>query len=241
MATQLATPTVFREDAPMPVNLPQLYAAARLHGLDLAAAGPASAYNAQVSPALRLPDFGRADALVVVFGNTRALWPLFLAARARNDVLCNAQDPVDLYVESVVSSLCDMHCAQHDYALRFTHDPPERRVAFQRLADAVGLAQLGPAMLCVDPTYGPWIALRAAVVLDLPAPAPGAPRPRPCDACPDAPCVAAFAPLLAAPPDDPLAWIAPRDVCPLGRAYRYGPHQLRYHYLKDHAMLRPDG
>ncbi|MGH8586497.1 MAG: hypothetical protein ACREWE_10055 [Gammaproteobacteria bacterium] len=43
---------------------------------------------------------------------------------------------------------------------------PPRRVAMQRLAHLSGLAYLSPSHLNVHATYGPWIALRAAVVID---------------------------------------------------------------------------
>jgi hypothetical protein len=29
-----------------------------------------------------------------------------------------------------------------------------------------------------------------------------------------------------------------REACPTGRAHRYGEAQIRYHYLKDRAVLR---
>ncbi|TNF30222.1 MAG: hypothetical protein EP329_14095, partial [Deltaproteobacteria bacterium] len=48
-------------------------------GLDLAAAGRADDYDRQVEAPWRLPDVGRPDALVIVLGHTRALWPRFLA------------------------------------------------------------------------------------------------------------------------------------------------------------------
>lgn len=44
-----------------------------------------------------------------------------------------------------------------------------RVLSFQRLAHESGLAFLNPAChLCVHPVYGPWISLRAVVVLDAP-------------------------------------------------------------------------
>lgn len=51
--------------------------------------------------------------------------------------------------------------------VRWTHDLPPRRVAVQRLAHLSGLAYLSPSHLSAHVTYGPWIALRAAIVIDI--------------------------------------------------------------------------
>jgi hypothetical protein len=49
-----------------------------------------------------------------------------------------------------------------------------RLVAMQRLAHAIGVAHLHPgSQLCIHPTYGPWIALRAVVVFRIDAAAAG--------------------------------------------------------------------
>ena len=225
----------------MPFVPAPLIAAARASGFDLAALSSTARYDATAPPELRLPAVGRDDALLLVFGNTRALWAPFLAALAADPALAAEPDPLDRWTERTFAALVAAHVAPRRHALRFTHDPPPRRLPFQRLADVAGLAQLGPAMLCVDPTLGPWLALRAALVVDAPAPpAPATPPARPCDACAARPCVPALDALVAAAPADPLAWVALRDACPLGRAHRYGPHQLGYHYAKDRAMLRPD-
>src|SRR5258708_6948234 len=57
------------------------------------------AYNGALEPALegyRLPDLGCAQALVLLVGNTRRLWPLFIAAY-RGSPLGEQQHPLDAY------------------------------------------------------------------------------------------------------------------------------------------------
>ena len=49
-------------------------------GLDLLQPFPVAVYNQVVPDAYWLPDFGRPRALGLLIGNTRALWPRFLAA-----------------------------------------------------------------------------------------------------------------------------------------------------------------
>jgi methylmalonic aciduria homocystinuria type C protein len=203
-------------------------------GLDLAAVAPVGAYNAVVPVDVQLP--GQPDRAVVVIGNTAALWPaLDRFVLASTEPL---DDPVDTYVEHIIGrAVVDI---DEVVDVRYSHEPPPRLVAIQRLADVAGLAWLSPSHLCVHPVFGPWIALRAAIVLDLPAPATPAQPDPPCD------CTTGCQPLL----DAALAagqatsagvvehwrrWVAVRDACPVGRSHRYTDEQIAYHY----AGVRP--
>lgn len=201
-------------------------------GIDLSSVTTARAYDEVVDRPFRL---GAApEATVIVLGNTRALWPhleRFVRERGALD------DPVDSYVMHTVRAAT----ADVDDVLdiRFSHEPPPRRIAIQRLADRAGLAWLSPSHLCVHPEYGPWIALRAAVVLGRPlVDVPAAARP-PCDCA--ANCMPRLHDAIAA--GEPASnaemvahwqlWLAMRDACPVGREHRYGEEQIRYHYLGE--------
>lgn len=217
-------------------------------GLDLVAVCAAEDYNREVDPLYRLPDFGRPRALVIVVGNTRALWDVIRAARAPGGPLAGARDPFDRHAEGVVRAAVDEALREHAPGaaseVRFSPEPPPRRVAMQRLAAAAGLAWLSSSHMCIHPTYGPWFALRAAIVIDVDGPAqPPARLAPPCD------CATGCAPALA----EALAggvptssgelrprwktWLAVRDACPVGREHRYGEAQLRYHYTGDRSAL----
>jgi len=214
-------------------------------GLDLCATCAAEDYQREVDPAYRLPDHGRARALVIVVGNTRALWPIVRAARAAGQL--PGRDPIDRHVTATVHGAVAAALAAHAPGLaaeiRFSPEPPPRRVAMQRLAAVAGLAWLSPSHLSVHPVYGPWIGLRAAIVLDVDGPPPRPRLPAPCD------CATGCAPhlALALAPGAPSsaaelrprwrAWLAVRDACPVGRAHRYDDAQLRYHYTGDLAAL----
>jgi methylmalonic aciduria homocystinuria type C protein len=214
-------------------------------GLDLCATCAAEDYDAAVPPAYRLPAVGRARALVIVIGNTRALWPIIRAAH--RGPLAGVRDPVDRHVETTVRAAVADALAAHApgaaHEVRFAPEPPPRRVAMQRLAAVAGLAWLSPSHLSVHPVYGPWIGLRAAIVIDVDGPPPRAPLPAPCD------CARGCLPLLeralaAGVPSSAaelrprwLAWLAVRDACPVGRTHRYDEAQLRYHYAGDRAAL----
>jgi methylmalonic aciduria homocystinuria type C protein len=205
-------------------------------GIDLHGVTSAGAYDALVDEPFRLG--APADATVVVLGNTRAMWaPLTAWERA----IGPHADPVDTYVMQVVrGATVDVDDVLD---VRYSHEPPPRRIAIQRLADRAGLAWLSPSHLCVHPTYGPWLALRAAVVLARPCADAGTPAAPTCDC--SGHCLPKLQEAIAAGEPTNNAemvaewerWVAMRDACPLGHPYRYTDEQIRYHYLGE----RPEG
>ena len=215
-------------------------------GLDLVHSLCVSWYNDRVEPPFRLPDFGRPGTLAIVIGNTRVLWPRFVEALRVAPERLGADDPLEAYVmENVRTALAPLSAA---WEVRWAHETTPAPVAMQRLAHAAGLAYLAPSHLSVHPVYGPWIALRAVVLVDIDGP-PGEPPTvaSPCDDC-ERTCMVAFQHALDAAGHDIQThdaleahwklWLAVRDACPTGRAYRYDDEQARYHYTKDRAILR---
>jgi len=221
-----------------------LRAACARDGFDLVQPLRVGWYNEQVQGSLRLEDFGSAGHLALIIGNTRALWPVWLAALASEPELAACPDPLDTYTERCVSRA--VQALGVPATLRFAHEVGERCVAMQRLAHAAGLAYLTETHLSVHPTYGPWIALRAAVTLAVPGPAGAEPAlAHPCGGCQGG-CRPAFERALAAlagPPSEAgvldtwQAWADFRGACPTGRAFRYPEAMLRYHYTKDRRAL----
>jgi cyanocobalamin reductase (cyanide-eliminating) / alkylcobalamin dealkylase len=209
-------------------------------GFDLAQSFPARDYDAQVDAALRLPEVDHPDPLAMVVGNTGALWPRFLAARAADPVLAADPDPLDRYTEQTLA----VALAGTGGVAVFGHTMPVR-VAIQRAARIAGLAALAPSHLSIHPTYGPWIALRAVIVLPIPAPPPRAPATVPCDCA--ANCLPRLQAALAAGvpqsraelAQDHLRWLAIRDACPIGRGHRYSAEQIAYHYGGSLAEPKP--
>ncbi len=207
-------------------------------GLDLLAPLAMGAYNRAVSEPLRLP--AGDDRLALVVGNTRVLWPLFLKVFRRQSDLQRTSDPLDRYVEQALARALD---GLPVLDVRGAHEPPPRRVAIQRAADLAGMASLSPAHLSVHPIYGPWIALRALVVLDMPTSAGPAWPAAPCwEGC-GRPCLEALQKALEVgwdPKRTWRAWVAIRDACPRGRRHRYSEAALRYHYAGDRTVLEPE-
>jgi hypothetical protein len=202
-------------------------------------------FNDEVEPSIRLPDQGRRGALGIVIGNTRHLWTVFASAVRHDAALLDVDHPLDAYVERALTDAAAQSIdARHD--IFFAHRMTPAPIAIQRVAQASGLAHLSPSRLSIHPAYGPWWSLRAVVVVDANGPSGERPRaPDPCTPCAK-PCLAAFDRAVAASdvtrPGDVerqwKEWAEVREVCPEGKASRYGDDQLRYHYTKDRSILR---
>ncbi len=215
-------------------------------GLDLVQVFDIARYNdliADHETLAPLPLFGRRGALALLVGNTKALWPVFTQVYHTDADLQICADPLDAWVGHVLKA-----CLKHipaESVLRFSHDPGEGLVSMLHLAQASGLAHVGPAHLAVHPEHGTWIGLRGVIVIDAEPPVlPSGSVTRPCDGC-DAPCVLALETALAKTSASEIAsswpiWVAVRDACPVGKASRYSEAQICYHYTKDRAVLHPE-
>jgi hypothetical protein len=225
-----------------------LATAAARAGFDIVHPFNVAHYNSVAMATERLDDGGRPDALGVLFGNTRQLWPAFTRAYAADTALQSAAQPLDAYaVTRLTASLAEVTSARAHWV--FSHVTQPRAFPIQRLAERVGLAAISPSHLAIHPRHGPWLALRAVAVVDTSGPAE-APPPvaRPCQGC-SAPCVPALERALLAS-GTPLssaavvahapAWIAVRDACPVGRASRYGETQVAYHYGLSRSRILPE-
>jgi methylmalonic aciduria homocystinuria type C protein len=168
----------------------------------------------------------------MLVGNTRALWPKFLAARRADPELAASSDPLERYVESSIECAVASSPGARVYYSHRRYDGAF--LPFQRLAVAIGLGALAPTQLVIHPIYGPWFALRAIIVTVAgPTPRREESIPQPCN-CTRA-CFNALA--HANTTNSWQSWLAVRDACPIGRSWRYGDDQIRYHYTKDASSL----
>jgi hypothetical protein len=164
-------------------------------------------------------------------------------------------DPIDAYtrrtIDAAVAATLGAAAIPHRvlYAFRFPDDP----VSFPRLGEVAGLGTRSLLGLLVHPVYGPWTALRAAVLVpfavDLDRPAAGF---DPCPSCVERACMAACPAGAVGPggwdvpgcaahrarPDDPCASRChARFDCVVGREHRYPEDALAYHQLRARGPL----
>lgn len=184
------------------------------------------------------------DAEALVVGNSRELWPRFLERLAAEPELQRSPDPLDLAVRHMVcEALAAVPSLGHCRALWPQVGPPF--IAIGRIAESAGLLYSTPVGLWIHPEHGLWCALRAVILLpesplrELGDEPPAFP-PSPCLGC-ERPCVVAQATTLGRDvsqmKQDPAAWIAIRDACPVGRDRRYDEAQVLYHYTRDPRHL----
>ncbi len=153
----------------------------------------------------------------LLIGNTRALWPV--VAQAMTDP--SLAHPLDAYVETQLTR------AFPDARIYYSHRTYGGAfLPFQQLAVATGLGALSDGGLVIHPVYGPWLALRAVVLVDG-EPVSRSPIAKPCHC--NAPCKIALERALDR--GEWQAWLAVRDACTL-HEYRYSDEQIRYHYTK---------
>jgi epoxyqueuosine reductase len=240
-------------------TLDRIRRAAAPHGLNLVAATPVARYDAVVK------EFARASAIdpdarsIVVIGNGGgALWKALKSHAARNPGWWNRENPLDDFTCEVVER--DVAAALRQTGLRCTtvypFTNPGRTLNFIELGKIAGVA--GPSILgvTVHPVYGPWIAFRAALLLDEELDSPGdALGFDPCPRCTARTCIPAC-PVGAVSVDS--GWDIPKCLahrvevepdcaprchararCVLGPEHRYPDDELAYHQMRALRSMRP--
>ena len=189
----------------------------------------------------------------VLIGNTVALWPHFVAWLRAEPGRVERAHPLDTYVGERVAAALG---SSRSPVLRVIWPYEPGAPGFVALAVEAGLLWRSPGGLGIHPVYGPWVALRALVVVDGAPPAascgPSEPVGRqaggvsepapPCPSCETA-CGPAWAALSL--PDSEAAfrrewraWADARRACPTGAVYRYSEEQSAYHYTHDREIIR---
>jgi hypothetical protein len=220
-------------------------------GLDLVGSATVSAYDAIAPASMAIgPHVPGARSAIVIGNGGGALWEAFRGARRSG-----AAHPLDEWTRDVVTDAVGPLAVGARLLWPFVDATP--RVSFVHLAICAGLGRPSLTGVLVHPEYGPWIALRAAVVVPFEL---GAPRPAdgfdPCPGCVERPCIAAcpgaavgeagFAPArcagqrLAAEPDTCAAGCHARIACVLGRAHRYPDDAQGFHQAAARAAMAAD-
>jgi hypothetical protein len=237
--------------------LKQLFATLAPHGLNLVGATPIDAYDAGVPAEYALATLLPEARTAIVIGNGgRALWDAFAAFTRTDPEAAAGPDPLDDFtqrtIERVVTPVLSGRSARILYPFRFPAEP----VSFMRLAECAGLGHPSLVGVLVHPVFGPWIALRAAILLTEPV---DAPRPSagfdPCPTCRERACIAACPagavsaagwdiPTCArhrlAADDECASRCHARFDCVIGREHRYPPEELAFHQRQARPRLVSD-
>jgi methylmalonic aciduria homocystinuria type C protein len=149
------------------------------HGIDIIHPFNLACYNNYLpKEAAPIPSTNPDDALAVLIGNTKCLWPYFIKYIADTPSLIANEQPLDTYIEHNIQSALDTLSTNSilKYRVFYSHIPVDHNqddggsyyyVAMQHCAQASGLAYLDPSShISLHANYGPWFALRAVVVFD---------------------------------------------------------------------------
>ncbi|MEL6348292.1 MAG: hypothetical protein AAFV53_34600 [Myxococcota bacterium] len=181
-------------------------------------------------------------AVVVVASGGGALWDAFLDdLRADPQRLFEEDHPLDRFVARTLQQADPTPPASRRW-IRCAADESVF-IDFRKLALQAGLGWMSQLGVVLNPTFGPWMGLRAACLTTDALPIDGPlSAPAPCAACPDR-CAAACpggafdagrlrirrcVAFRAASTTCAVRCDA-RRACPEGRAHAYGADALRYH------------
>jgi hypothetical protein len=239
----------------MKVLLTQLQKRLAPHGLNLIGTTDVARYDAVVparcAVGTRVPD---ARTLVVIGNGGAAFWEAFRRARTRAPLAAVQPDPLDAFTRSVVLEAVGAPELDLGGPPRVLFPFEDQPLSFVHLGECAGLGRRSLLGVLVHPEFGPWMALRAALVLPF---ALAAPRPAdgfdPCPHCVARPCVAA----CPAGAIGPGGWDVPacaahrlsgagagcdtgchaRIACVLAPEHRHPPEALAFHQAAARAAM----
>ena len=233
-------------------------------GLNLIGTTAMSDYEALVPSRYHIKQrFPKAETVVVIGNGGGTFWKGFRRYVAtRPDYLQQHEHPLDDYTVEVIGANLAPLLDEARIPYRFIY--PFQffsglTVSFMHLAQVAGLARPSILGVQIHPTYGPWLALRAAILIDqnlkaLPALSGPAQDFEPCSSCVERPCMATC-PAQAISAEE--GWDLPSCVqhrletrtdcvdrcharynCVYGREHRYPEDELAYHQRLSFAAAQ---
>jgi epoxyqueuosine reductase QueG len=234
-------------------------AAAAPYGLNLVAATPIERYDATITKGMRARELAPGARSIVIIGNGGGdFWAAFKRHAAANPGWMNREHPLDDFTREIVESsiAAPLRESGHRCTVVYPFVQDARTLNFMELGKLAGLA--GPSIVGVGvhPEFGPWIAFRAALLLDelidAPGPAIGF---DPCPSCVPRSCIAACpvgAVSVATGWDlrkclthrveveaDCESRCHSRVACVLGPQHVYPDDELAYHHRRALRAMKP--
>ena len=192
-----------------------------------------------------LPDRALQPKRIAIIGNIGSMvWPVFEKARLELPSLT-----LDQWTEDVIGRIAKDVGLEAVYPFK---GPPYH--PFIRWANRTGVLFSSPIGLTIHPTYGLWLAFRAAFLIDHDLDLPETAAEHPCESCRDRPCLSSC-PVSAfteegyqfdaclqhvASPDNVCrsGGCLARVACPVGQDYRYRQPHAAFHMQQ---LLRAHG
>jgi epoxyqueuosine reductase len=234
-------------------------AAAAPFGLNLIAAIPAIRYDRVVPTKMRARTIDPEAHSIIVIGNGGgAFWRAFTEHAAQHSGWRDRQNPLDDFTRAIIDR--EVVGAARASGVRCTPVYPFMNggatLNFMELAKLAGLAGRSIIGVVVNPVYGPWVAFRASILVDVDIDIPGeALGFDPCPTCQTRSCISSCPAKAVA---FPAGWDIPRCLthrveveadcamrchartgCVLGPDHRYPEEELAYHQMRALRSMRP--
>jgi hypothetical protein len=235
-------------------SIDSIAAAVAPFGLNLIGVASVASHDAGVRAERRVERLlPGAESMVVIGNGGGAFWDAYRRLCGERPGYERRPDPLDDFTREVVDAACAPLAGRVAMRVLYPFGFAEDGVSFTRLALLAGLGRRSLVGVLVHPVYGPWIALRAAILVRqrIEAPRPAADF-DPCPTCIDRPCISACpgdavdaagwsVPLCGAyraRRDDPCAARChARVACVLGPEHRYPDDALAYHQRRAREPL----
>jgi len=230
--------------------------AAAPFGLNLVSAVGVDMYDSVVTHRYRARAIApRAKSIVVIGSGGGGFWRAASRHAEAHPGWWTRENPLDDFTREVIDgAVVPAANSPARVIYPFMGDGPT--LNFIELAKAAGLAGATILGVVAHPVFGPWIAFRAALLLDDSLDAPGDARGfDPCPSCTTRSCIAAC-PVGAVA--HPAGWDIPKCVthrvenetdcatrcharvaCVLGPEHRYPDDELAYHQMRALRSMRP--
>jgi hypothetical protein len=255
-AARLSDPSTDAEPAPL---VRALETALAPSGLDLIGVAEAHDYDLRVDRAHSLAVLAPwARSVVMIANGGGALWRSVQDWAEHRGGLAAVADPIDEFTEETIREraapvLARAGC-RHEIAFPFLGRDGASALSFLDLGAAAGIGSPSLLRVLVHPVFGPWIALRAAILTDAEL---HAARPAdgfdPCPTCAERACIAAC-PAGAVTSPDGWNFVAcidhriergsceerceARFDCVIGREHRYPASALAHHHGRAWRAMR---
>jgi epoxyqueuosine reductase QueG len=228
------------------------------YGLNLIAAVPIDRYEAIAPPSMRARSLApHAQSIVVIGNGGGAFWQAFKTYADAHPGWRHRQHPLDDFTRELIEK--EIVPTVHRQGAACVPAFPfigEGTLSFISLGKLAGLG--GPSLLgvLIHPVYGPWIAFRAALLIDAALDAPG--EAAGFDPCPDCTARTCITACPASAVSSPAGWAIPRCLthrieveadcaprcharvaCVIGPDHCYPGDELAYHHGRALAAMRP--
>ncbi|MEE2962145.1 MAG: hypothetical protein VYA34_15535 [Myxococcota bacterium] len=213
-------------------------------GFDIAHPFSLTRYNRMVDTLFQIDEKGEEPKLGMLVGNTKTIWPHFIGWLGFDTNRLGLANPLEDFVEKSLETSCQNHLA--NYSILWTHRNKPLSIPAQKLAHVTGLAYLSTSQLNIHPTFGPWFALRAVVLLPGKIKGESFIAKNPCEPKHEIKAYELFKKALAEVNGSASysetkrnwkKWLKIRDAFEVGKEHRYGDNQINYHYTGDRAVL----